>query len=100
MRNKTEKFNDTDTLWMASEPIGQYGVAENAFGIVNARQAPKAVNTRPGELGFYTTDPLALQERIGEIEKSVEIAEQGDESDWLTSDEFDMELKQEFGWLQ
>ena len=30
----------------------------------------------------------------------LERAEQGDESDWITAEEFDIELKREFPWLR
>ena len=53
-----------------------------------------------GKLGYYTDDPKVFENRIAEIEADVERAEKGDESGWLTAEEFDLELKKEFPWLQ
>ena len=100
MINKTEKYNHPDTQWVVNDPIGQYGILENAGSIVEPRHRTQQYNTRLGELGFYTTNPQVLQERIDEIEKSVEMAEGGNDSEWLTADEFDKELQQEFLWLR
>ena len=50
--------------------------------------------------GFYTEDPDEFEARIAEIEAEVERAEQGDEGDWITAEEFNAELKKEFPWLR
>ena len=52
-----------------------------------------------GQLGFFTDDEEELRLRVESIEKSLESAEQGDESEWLTDEEFDNELRSQFPWL-
>ena len=52
------------------------------------------------ELGFYTEDADVFEARMAEIEAELDRAEQGDESDWVTAEEFDIELRKEFPWLK
>lgn len=52
------------------------------------------------ELGFYTEDAEEFEARMAEIEAELDRAEQGDESDWVTAEEFDIELRKEFPWLR
>lgn len=52
------------------------------------------------ELGFYTEDADVFEARMAEIEAELDRAEQGDESDWVTAEEFDIELRKEFPWLR
>jgi len=53
-----------------------------------------------GEQGFYTEDAEELEARMAEIEAELDRVEQGDESDWVTAEEFDIELRKEFPWLR
>lgn len=53
-----------------------------------------------GKLGFYTEDTDEFEARMAEIEAELDRAEQGDESDWVTAEEFDIELRKEFPWLR
>lgn len=53
-----------------------------------------------GKLGFYTEDAEEFEARMAEIEAELDRAEQGDESDWVTSEEMDAELYRLFPWLR
>lgn len=53
-----------------------------------------------GKLGFYTEDVEEFEARMAEIEAEVDSAEQGDEKDWLTAEEFSQQLMKEFPWLK
>lgn len=85
---------------MCREPVPGY--VATGSGYANTWTEPEAdyPHIPAGRLGFYTEDPDVFEARIAEIEAGVERAEQGDESDWLTAEEFDVELKKEFSWLQ
>ena len=77
------------------------GYAATGSGYANTMELETDVPQTPVcRLGFYTEDPDVFEARIAEIEADVERAEQGDESDWITAEEFDMELKKEFPWLR
>jgi hypothetical protein len=93
-------FDEEENIGMCCEPA--VGYAATGSGYTNTMIEPE--ETCPyipvGRLGFYTEDPDVFEARIAEIEASVERAEQGDESDWLTAEEFDIELKKEFPWLR
>ena len=91
--------NCFDTPCMAAEP--NVGYAATGCGYSNTLLDYQLEESRipVGKLGFYTENPDELQIRIAEMETSVERAEQGDESEWLTADEFDKELQREFLWL-
>lgn len=94
------KFEEIENAGMCSEP--PIGYAATGSGYANTMTGyEKAIPEIPvGKLGFYTEDPAVFEARIAEIEADVQRAEQGDESDWLTAEEFDVELKKEFPWLQ
>ena len=77
------------------------GYAATGSGYANTLTEQEECSQIPiGRLGFYTEDPDVFEARIAEIEAEVERAEQGDESDWTTAEEFDAELKKEFPWLR
>ena len=77
------------------------GYAATGSGYANTMELETDVPQAPvGSLRFYTNDPDVFEARIAEIEAEVERAEQGDESDWITAEEFDAKLKKEFPWLR
>jgi len=93
-----QRLEEEDNMDAACEPAAGYaatGSGYNTFeGISNYDKIPV------GKLAFYTEDPSVFESRITEIETDLERAEQGDESAWLTAEEFDVELKKEFPWLR
>ena len=47
----------------------------------------------------YRADDRGNYKKV-EIEAELDRSEQGDESDWVTAEEFDIELRKEFPWLR
>ena len=94
------KIEEEEGIGMCREP--EAGYAATGSGYANTLvDSTNNVQTIPiGKLGFYTEDPEEFEARIAEIEADLERAEQGDESDWITAEEFDIELKKEFPWLR
>lgn len=93
-------LDEEENIGMCCEP--SVGYAATGSGYANTLVEPEdpMVTIPVGRLGFYTEDPDEFDARIAEIEADLERAEQGDESDWLTAEEFDIELKKEFSWLR
>ena len=83
---------------MCCEPV--VGYAATGSGYASTLVDEDVSQMLVDKIGFYTDDPDVFDARIAEIEADVERAERGDESDWLTAEEFDAELKQEFPWLR
>lgn len=88
---------------MANEPVAEYKATGS--GYMNTMEDESDENEfldkiSVGKFAFYTDDPDVFEARIAEIEADMERAEQGDESDWLTAEEFDAELRTEFPWLR
>lgn len=96
-------LEDEEGLDVACEPTVGYAATGSGYAstVGEELQYDELLDKIPvGRLGFYTDDPIAFEARIAEIEADLERAEQGDESDWLTAEEFDLELKKEFPWLR
>lgn len=94
------EIEEEEGIGMCCEP--ETGYAATGSGYANTWD-DSAINVQSipiGRLGFYTEDPDEFEARIAEIEADLERAEQGDESEWITAEEFDLELKKEFPWLQ
>lgn len=55
-----------------------------------------------GKLGFYTEDLDEFEARVAEIEADLDEVENGNEDPqkWVTSEQFNQELYQEFPWLR
>ena len=71
-----------------------------ALAVKDAQPKYQKEHIPVGELGFYTEDADVFEARMAEIEAELDRAEQGDESDWGTAEEFDIELRKEFPWLR
>lgn len=71
-----------------------------AFAVKDAQPKYKKEHIPVGKLGFYTEDAEEFEARMAEIEAELDRAEQGDESDWVTAEDFDIELRKEFPWLK
>ena len=95
-----DTFERIDNSWMASEPAVDYNVAGSGYEITMQGRDNLDSEIPVGKCGFYTEDPNELQSRIADIERSIDKAELGDESEWLTAEDFDKELYREFLWLQ
>ena len=93
-------LDEEENIGMCCEP--SVGYAATGSGYANTLIEPEdhVVTIPVGRLGFCTEDPDEFDARIAEIEADLERAEQGDESDWLTAEEFDIELKKDFPWLR
>ena len=94
------RFDEDESIGMCNEPVADNYLATGS-GYTNTLTEQEDCSQMPiGRLGFYTEDPDEFEARIAEIEAEVERAEQGDESDWITAEEFNAELKKEFPWLR
>jgi hypothetical protein len=94
-------FEEEESIGMCCEPTVSAYTATGSGSANMLAEPEKDLLQRPVErLGFYTEDPEEFEARIAEIETELERAEQGDETDWLTAEEFDLELKKEFSWLR
>lgn len=71
-----------------------------ALAVKDAQPKYKKEHIPVGKLGFYTEYAEELEARMAGIEAELDRAEQGDESDWVTAEEFDIKLKKEFPWLR
>lgn len=91
-------YENDDSVWKASE--SSVGGAVMSDGRPNALDDSVKSQIPLGKLGFHTDDPYELQKRIDEIDASVDRAEHGDDSEWVTAEEFDRELQREFLWLR
>ena len=92
-------IEEEEGVGMCNEP--PVGYAATGSGYTNTLTEQEDCSQMPiGRHGFYTEDPDEFEARIAEIEAEVERAEQGDESDWITAEEFNAELKKEFPWLR
>ena len=94
-------FDEDESIGMCCEPVADNYLATgsgytNAFAEVDDDMSQIPV----GKLGFYTEDADVFEARMAEIEAELDRAEQGDESDWVTAEEFDIELRKEFPWLR
>lgn len=96
---KYPKFDD-EGVCMCNEPSVSYAATGSGYANTIVKKEEDVQTIPVGRLGFYTQDQDVFDARIAEIEAEVERAEQGDESDWMTAEEFDKELKAEFPWLQ
>ena len=93
-------FEEEESTGMCCEPAVGYAATGSGYANTLVEPEEQVVTVPVGRLGFYTENPDEFEARIAEIEADVERAEQGDESDWLTAEEFDVELKKEFPWLR
>ena len=93
-------FEEEESVGMCCEPPVGYAATGSGYANTLADSEECIAQIPVGKLGFYTEDPAVFEARIAEIEADVERAEQGDESGWLTAEEFDVELKKEFPWLR
>ena len=94
------KFEEEEGVGMCCEPPVGYAATGSGYSNTVVTSEDDVETIPVGRLGFYTEDPDVFEARIAEIEAEVERAEQGDESGWLTAEEFDVELKKEFPWLR
>ena len=93
-------FEEEEGTGMCCEPAVGYAATGSGYANTVANLEETGLYIPIGKLGFYTEDPDVFEARIAEIEADVERAEQGDESSWLTAEEFDLELREEFPWLR
>lgn len=98
--NRYPVFEEEESIGMCCEPSAGYAATGSGYTNTLVNQDDELSQIPTGRLGFYTEDPDVFEARIAEIEADVERAEQGEESDWLTAEEFDAELKKEFPWLR
>ena len=94
------EIEEEEGIGMCCEPEAGYAATGSGYANTWGDSANNVQSIPIGRLGFYTEDPDELDARIAEIEADLERAEQGDESDWITAEEFDIELKREFPWLR
>ena len=98
---KYPTFEEEEGIGMCCEPaVSAYTATGSGYANTLAEPEEDLFQIPVGKLGFYTEDMEEFEARIDEIETEIKRAEQGDESDWLTAEEFDMELKKEFSWLR
>ena len=100
MEEKKYPNFDDEGVGMCSEPSVSYAATGSGYANTVIKKEENVQTIPVGRLGFYTQDQDVFDARIAEIEAEVERAEQGDESGWLTAEEFDAELRTEFPWLR
>ena len=94
------EIEEEEGIGMCCEPGSGYAAMGSGYANTWGDSAINVQTIPIGRLGFYTEDLDEFEARIAEIEADLERAEQGDESEWITAEEFDLELKKEFPWLQ
>ena len=96
-KNNYQRFEEENT-GIASEPIVEYKATGSGYeGAVIDDDPIMSDDYDPG-VGPYTMEELNA--RIDEAEVFIEKAENGDWSDWVSSEEMTARLYQQYPWLQ
>lgn len=92
------RFDEDESIGMCSESfVGHASVSSEQANVMTDYDCLLSDDYDPG-IGPYTMDELNA--RIDEAELAIERAENGDESDWVTAEEMDVELYRMFPWLR
>jgi len=95
------KYDEDESVGMCSEPVADNCLAtDSGYANTLLEIDDDMSHVLVGRLGFYTEDVEELEARMAEIEAEVDSAEQGDEKDWLTAEEFSQQMMKEFPWLK
>jgi hypothetical protein len=92
--------DEEESVGMCCEPSSGY--AATGSGYVNTLIEDEVAEVPLGKLGFYTEDMDEFEARVAEIEADLDEVENGNEDPqkWVTSEQFNQELYQEFPWLR
>ena len=98
MAGKRYPENKENGIDVAGEPLIGYTATGSGYANTVIEDNYMLPNEYDPGLGPYTMKELNA--RIDKAEQAIERAENGDERDWVTSEEMDTELLKMFPWLK